>query len=139
MSFTISLAHIDFMEETGKSLEQVMTLQLLIQSDGGSLVAKSCPTLSTPWAIALQAPLSMGFSRQEYWSRCCPHKLSSLTHFPLYSGGWIRNPGSYTFCIMAAPGLLCPPVSIVLGEATGSSMEPLEVSGTVEFKEQVNC
>ena len=22
----------------------------------------------TPWTIALQAPLSMGFSRQEYWS-----------------------------------------------------------------------
>ena len=35
---------------------------------GGSLVAKSCPTLATPWAVACQAPLSMGFSRQEYWS-----------------------------------------------------------------------
>ena len=23
----------------------------------------------TPWTIALQAPLSMGFPRQEYWSR----------------------------------------------------------------------
>jgi len=23
---------------------------------------------ATPWTIALQAPLSMGFSRQEYWS-----------------------------------------------------------------------
>ena len=34
---------------------------------GGGLVAKSCPTLATPWAIACQAPLSMGFSRQEYW------------------------------------------------------------------------
>ena len=34
----------------------------------GGLVAKSCPTLATPWTIALQAPLSMGFSRQEYWS-----------------------------------------------------------------------
>ena len=22
----------------------------------------------TPWAVARQAPLSMGFSRQEYWS-----------------------------------------------------------------------
>ena len=32
------------------------------------LVAKSCLTLATPWAIACQAPLSMGFSRQEYWS-----------------------------------------------------------------------
>ena len=24
--------------------------------------------LATPWTIARQAPLSMGFSRQEYWS-----------------------------------------------------------------------
>ena len=24
--------------------------------------------LATPWAVAPQAPLSMGFSRQEYWS-----------------------------------------------------------------------
>ena len=35
---------------------------------GGGLVAKSCPTLVTPWTLAQQAPLSMGFSRQEYWS-----------------------------------------------------------------------
>ena len=34
----------------------------------GSLVAKSCPTHVTPWTVAHQAPLSMGFSRQEYWS-----------------------------------------------------------------------
>ena len=34
----------------------------------GGLVAKSCPTLATPWAVAHQAPLSMGSSRQEYWS-----------------------------------------------------------------------
>ena len=32
------------------------------------LVAKSCPTLVTLWAITHQAPLSIGFSRQEYWS-----------------------------------------------------------------------
>ena len=30
-----------------------------------SLVAKSCPTLVTPWTVTCQAPLSMGFSRQE--------------------------------------------------------------------------
>ena len=35
---------------------------------GGGLVAKSCPTLATPWTVACQAPLSMRFSRQEYWS-----------------------------------------------------------------------
>ena len=32
------------------------------------LVIKSCPTVVTPWTVARQAPLSMGFSRQEYWS-----------------------------------------------------------------------
>ena len=26
-----------------------------------------CPTLGHLWTVALQAPLSMGFSRQEYW------------------------------------------------------------------------
>ena len=31
-------------------------------------MAKSCLTLTTPWTVACQAPLSMGFSRQEYWS-----------------------------------------------------------------------
>ena len=32
------------------------------------LVTKLCPTVVTPWILAHQAPLSMGFSRQEYWS-----------------------------------------------------------------------
>ena len=34
---------------------------------GGNLVAKSCLTLENPWTVACQAPLSVGFSRQEYW------------------------------------------------------------------------
>ena len=33
---------------------------------GGGLATKSCPTLATPWTVAHQAPLSLGFSRQEY-------------------------------------------------------------------------
>ena len=37
------------------------------------LVTQSCLTLVTPWTVAHQDPLSMGFSRQEYWSRLpCP-------------------------------------------------------------------
>ena len=35
-----------------------------------------------PWAVALQAPLSMGFSRQEYWSG-----------LPFPSPGDLPNPG----------------------------------------------
>ena len=45
---------------------------------GGGLVTKSCPTLATPWIIACQAPLSMGFS----WSG-----------LPLPSPGDLPNPG----------------------------------------------
>ena len=35
---------------------------------GGGLGTKLCLTLLTPRTIACQAPLSMGFPRQEYWS-----------------------------------------------------------------------
>ena len=31
------------------------------------LVAKSCPTFVTPWTVACQASLSMGFPRLENW------------------------------------------------------------------------
>ena len=49
---------------------------------GGGVVAQSCPTLATPWTVARQAPLSMGFSRQEYWSG-----------LPFPSPGDLSNPG----------------------------------------------
>ena len=32
------------------------------------MAAQSCLTICTPWTIACQAPLSLKFSRQEYWS-----------------------------------------------------------------------
>ena len=35
---------------------------------GGGLVAKLHLTLATPWTVAHQPPLSMGFPKQEYWS-----------------------------------------------------------------------
>ena len=36
-----------------------------MQSESESEVTRSC---LTPWTVAHQASLSMGFSRQEYWS-----------------------------------------------------------------------
>ena len=41
---------------------------MLLVTGGVCLVAKSCITLVTPWTVACQAPLSIGFPRQEYWS-----------------------------------------------------------------------
>ena len=43
--------------------------------------AQSCPTV-TLWTVAHQAPLSMGFPRQEHWSR-----------LPFPSPGDLPNPG----------------------------------------------
>ena len=38
--------------------------------DGTCVQLLSCVLVfETPWTVALQAPLSMGFPRQEYWSR----------------------------------------------------------------------
>ena len=53
-----------------------------IQS-GGGLVAKSCPILVTPWTVAGQAPLSVGFSQQEYWNG-----------LPFLSPGDLSDPGT---------------------------------------------
>ena len=53
-------------------------------------VAQSCPTLATPWTAAYQAPPTMGFSRQEYWSGVpLPSPSTSLlvTYF-IYSSGY---------------------------------------------------
>ena len=40
----------------------------MLHGTAESEVAQSCPTLCDPWTVAHQAPPSMGFSRQEYWS-----------------------------------------------------------------------
>ena len=36
--------------------------------DGDGGLVSPCLTLATPWTVAHQAPLSVGFSRQEHWS-----------------------------------------------------------------------
>ena len=39
-----------------------------IKYGDGGLVAKLCLTLLTPWTMACQTPVPMGFPRQEYWN-----------------------------------------------------------------------
>ena len=55
----------------------------MARGSGGGLVNKLCLILVIPWTVACQAPLSMGFSRQEYWSG-----------LPFPSPGDLPNPGS---------------------------------------------
>ena len=44
------------------NLAESLATDLSSLGDGGDLVAKSCPTLATPWTIVLQVPLNVGFS-----------------------------------------------------------------------------
>ena len=46
--------------------------QHLCYEDMHAKSLQSCPTLRAPWTVACQAPLSMGFSKQEYWSVTMP-------------------------------------------------------------------
>ena len=62
-----------------------------------SEVAQSCLTLATPWTAAHQAPPSMGFSRQKYWSGV---PLPS----PKYSLGFRKVSSELSFTIL--PGEL---------------------------------
>ena len=48
-----------------------LEMNLWGDGDGGDLVFQSCSALAAPWTIAWQAPLCMGFSRQEYGMGCC--------------------------------------------------------------------
>ena len=43
-------------------------LLCIFQAIGNILYFSLIQVFATPWAVALQAPLSVGFSRQEYWS-----------------------------------------------------------------------
>ena len=53
---------------TSGTLPFLLNLVLHLYTVSESEVAQSCPTLCDPWTVAHQAPPSMGFSRQEYWS-----------------------------------------------------------------------
>ena len=53
---------------------------------GCGLVTKSCPTLVTPWILAHQASLSVGFPRQEYWSGLPFPSRGDLPHVGIEPG-----------------------------------------------------
>ena len=79
--FSVNLA---WMYMNFKNLSFLFQIYLLsVYFERVVLVTKSCLTLAIPWTAAHQAPLSVGFSRQEYWS--------GLPWFP--SPGDRSNPG----------------------------------------------
>jgi len=86
-----------------------------------SLVTKLCPTLVTPWTVACQALLSMGFSRHEYWSG-----------LPFPSPGDLPDPGiKPSFPALQADSL---PTELGGKPKTFTTPKPLTVWITTDWK-----
>ena len=93
----------------------VLESLLCDQHSVGGLVAKLCPTLETPWTVALQAPLSMGFSRQEYWSGLpCPPP-GDLSNLEIESMSLTSPALAGRFLLLTPPG---KPKSAILKPAS---------------------
>ena len=86
------------------------------------LVTKCCPTFVTPWTVAHQAPLSILFSRQEYWSE-----------LPFPSPGDLPEPGIKT--MSPALALVCAKLlqsCLTLFNSMTCSLPCSSVHGTVQ-------
>jgi len=63
--FIIKYFKITFVKITDFVRKVVMYQETLKLTVADTSFPKLCPTLGTPWTVACQVPLSMGFSRQE--------------------------------------------------------------------------
>ena len=59
-------------------------------------VTTSCPTPVTPWTVACQAPLSVGFPKQEYWSELCLLLQGNLSNAGIESTSLALAGGFFT-------------------------------------------
>ena len=84
--------------------------------DGGGLVAKSCLTLATPWTVAHQAPLSTGFSRQEYCSGLPSENKweVDVNSIQEISAHWISI---FQLCAGHGSTRFCCPVALVMSDS----------------------
>ena len=86
--------------------------------------AQSCLTLTTPQTVAGQAPPSMGFSRQEYWSGFPPPQdLPSSDGSPALAGGFVTTRATWEKKETGTQTRTCSPrfIAALLRESKGRS------------------
>ena len=74
---------------------------------GGGLAVKLCLTLATLWTVARQAPLSIGFSRQEYWSGLLFHSPGDLPDPEIELGSPALQADSLPTELRGKPNITC--------------------------------
>ena len=104
-----------------------------------------CPTPVIPWTVACQAPLSMGFSRQEYWSGLpfpSPGESSrpmNWTQVSRFAGRCFTNWAMRCFYLLSFPERswlwfpLLPPLVVHGMKLTGFSVSCLSLSRCIFF------
>ena len=101
--------------------------------------------LATPWTAAYRAPLSMGFSRQEYWSEChcllCKSLLRTYIKKKWVFNWWVVFIRERTYCLVARsyptllpPCGLYPPGSSVHGILQARTLEWVAISFSNSWK-----
>ena len=75
-----SLQYLNYWHKT-QTLKHIIILRILMIAKKVKLLSHVC-LFVTPWTVAYKAPLSKGFSRQEYWSG-----------LPFLSSGDLPDPG----------------------------------------------
>ena len=90
-SYCHSHSYLEVMDSTGKIIQHEILFNAIFPYVLRSSVMFS--SFATPWTVALQAPLSIGFSQQESWSRV-----------PFAPPGDFPNPAikfvSLTYCVL---------------------------------------
>ena len=89
--------------------------------------AKSCPTLVTLWSVVCQDPLSLGLSKQEYWSGLPFPSPGDLPWASLVTQ-LVKNPPSVRETWVRSLGWEDP---LEKGKATHSSTLAWRISWTV--------
>ena len=86
----------------------------------GCLVTHSCQLFATPWTAARRAPPSMGFPRQEYWSRLPFPSPGDLSNSGIDLISPDRQVASLPLCHLGSP--------VFLTQLSGYSSYPLSLS-----------
>ena len=91
---------------------------------------KSCLTLATPWTIACQVTLSMGFSRVEYWSGLTFPSPGNLPNAGIKPGSPALQKSSAAAKLLQSCPTLCDPID---GSPRGSPIPGILQARTLEW------
>ena len=100
--------------------------------------------LATPWTVTHQAPLSMGFSRQEHWSGLPPGDLPdpsiepALLTFPALAGRFLTTSATWEapphrFLLSCLSTSLAPWRSLQVASASADGVSPRKATVIVPW------